>query len=159
MSSSLISLSLSAKTPSGSWETPRQATTSCLPLTSHSTTLLQEDFSLQRQHWLGLSSKFVPIPKAHTTQKKAMESFERFKRDFGWKVYFDGEEDYDVNIKSKSKYSTKSTKMPPLPLPDIGLRVVTFKIAIRNRFKPSHTFIIQLHTLPRKVVRKSKAQT
>ena len=63
-----------------------------------------------------------------------MESFERFERDCGWKVYFSSEEDQDFNIQSKSKLYTKSTNRPSLPPPDIGLRVVNFKIAIRKLF-------------------------
>ena len=39
---------------------------------------------------LGLSAKFVPIPRSATTKKAAMESFERLERDLGWKIYYAG---------------------------------------------------------------------
>ena len=67
----------------------------------------------------------------HSTQRFCY-SFERFERDFGWKVYFAGEEDQDLNIKSKSKLYTKSKNRPQLPPPDIRLCVVNFEIAIRK---------------------------
>jgi hypothetical protein len=35
---------------------------------------------------LGLSKKFILIPKAVNTENKRMEFFERFEQDFGWKV-------------------------------------------------------------------------
>ena len=62
---------------------------------------------------LGLSAKFVPTPTATTTRKKAMESFERFERDFGWKVHYAGDDDGDF-IKTKLHMKTKKTA-PPSP--------------------------------------------
>ena len=65
---------------------------------------------------LGLSGKFVPIPAAATTRKKAMECFERFERDLGWKVHFAGDDDGEF---IKNKLYVKSKAQPPLPLPTL----------------------------------------
>ena len=80
---------------------------------------------------LELVSGSVQIPKAPTIEKKAMESFEHFERDFDWKIYFAGEKDEDFNIKSKSKLYRKSANRPTLSPQDIGLGVINLKIAIR----------------------------
>jgi hypothetical protein len=75
---------------------------------------------------MGLSSKFIPICKTATTKKKAMESFERFKRDLGWKVFFSGPNSNFI----KTKMYVKSKKPPLMPPPYISLRITSFEIAI-----------------------------
>ena len=81
---------------------------------------------------LGLGTKFVPTPPEATTKKKAMESCEETERSVGWKVYFSGEEDNQDFI--KSKMYMKSTNQPPIPPPQISLRMSNFEIQLRKLF-------------------------
>ena len=79
---------------------------------------------------LGLSAKFVPIPRDATKKKEAMESFERLERDFGWRTYYAGDEQEFV----RTKLFVKSKKQPPLPPPYVSSRMSSFEVELRKLF-------------------------
>ena len=54
---------------------------------------------------VGLGNKFVPTPTAATSKKTAMESYEELEKNFGWKVIFAGEDEFECK---KSKMCLKS---------------------------------------------------
>ena len=77
---------------------------------------------------LGLSFKFVYVPKTSATRKKAMEAFERLENDFNWKVHFAGEQN---DFKPKKLY-VKSDLRAPLPPPQLGLRLSAFELQFKS---------------------------
>ena len=79
---------------------------------------------------LGLSAKFVPIPRDATSKRAALESFERLERDLGWKTYHAGSEQDFI----KSKLFVKTSTQPPLPPPYVSSRMSSFEVELRKLF-------------------------
>lgn len=79
---------------------------------------------------MGLSTKFVPVPRHPPSRKRVMEAFERFEREVNRKAHFAGKEDTEY---IKSKLLVRS-KYHPFSTVEVDSRLYKFEIELRRLF-------------------------
>lgn len=80
---------------------------------------------------MGLSTKFVPVPRHPATRKRVMESFERFQREVDRKAHYAGKDDDKEYV--KSKLLVRST-YHPFSTVEVDSRLYEFEIELRRLF-------------------------
>ena len=81
---------------------------------------------------LGLSNKFIPVPKFAPTRKRVMEAFERFERMVNLKDFFAGSGPSDFD--RKSKLYVRSNFRPGKTSSVVNSRLYRFEIELRRLF-------------------------
>ena len=80
---------------------------------------------------LGLSTKFIPIPKHTSLREIAEEAYKRFERDVSLKYHFAGED----NDWQKTKLYVKSVWRPPIPGLEVHSRLALFEKRLLRLFR------------------------